>query len=319
MNTLRQRYRLLAAVMMVAAVGCLLFWWLAVRPYRLQVEDELQSLDKKRTSLRQRGWSQDRAALEQLLQARTERLEGSGPATPGLRRRAEQVRQIASAMFQERIQRDFQTPEGFVRHASNIDFREAFNALQRRLAAEDIWVAPEVLKLSEESSSPYTYQLLLQVWTLERLSEVIREHRLEVLTEARVKVRSGSGDRAAARLAFEPIVAYYLTPDHPLPCLLGIPVRARLRGQPSDVRDFLTALTAAGVFLPPVQAEIYAEDPSRPVAVAADGTGGGRVELDVTCSAFFVFPGGDTPPPLRPAGARPVAPPARGGEAAEGA
>jgi len=312
MNRMRSKYQVLAAVMLLVAVLCLLIWLVGVRPHRVRAREELGSLVDKRKSLRKRGWPLDREVLERLLGERTRLLDGAGAGAPGLKLRSEQVQQHATAMFRNRIQKEFQNPESSIRNASNIDFREAFNVLQRRLAGEGIWVAPEVLNLSEESSVPYTYQLLLQVWTLERLADLVLANHLSVLAEPTVKVRTGGGEQAAARIALQPIVAYYLESESPLPYLLGIPVRVRLSGELADVRRFLMALTAGDTFLPPVQAEVYAEDPRGLRGRADEPDSGGKVILDVTCSAFFAFPGGDTPPPAKAA-------PAAKQEAAEGA
>lgn len=301
MSSMPYRYRVLAAVMLVVMVACLLVWLLGVRPYRVRAQEEREALVEKHKSLRQRGWTQDRESLERLLGERTRLLDGAGSGQPGLKLRAEQVRQYANAMFRERIQPAFPSSEAFVRHASNIDFREAFNALQRRFASEGIWAAPEILNLSEESSNQYTYQLLLQVWTLDRLADVILAHRLRVLTDPTVTVRAGGRDQPAARISLEPLMAYYLEPESPLPYLLGIPVRVRLQGDLARVREFLLALTAEGNFLPAVEVEVYADDPRALRRRPDDADRDSQVILDVTCSAFFVVPGGEAPPPSRPA------------------
>jgi hypothetical protein len=81
-------------------------------------------------------------------------------------------------------------------------------------------------------------------------------------------------------------------------------VRLRLSGQVGEVREFVLSLTSAGNFLPPVNVELYAEDPRLAKGRPPESGGPGRVELDVTCSAFFAFPGGDAParPPTGRAG-----------------
>jgi len=298
----------LAVVMLLVAAACSLTWLLVVRPQRQRVVDGRGALAAKHTSLRQRGWTLERDKLERLLAERLRVLDGNGAGDPGLRLRSEQVRQHATSMLRDRIQKEFQSPEAFVRNASNIDFREAFTSLQRRLAEEGIWLAPEVLNLSEDSSVPYTYQLLLQVWTVGRLVDVVLENRLQVLADPKVRVRSGSGEKAAARIRVQPVEAYYLEGNSPVPTLLGIPVSLRLSGQLDDVRAFLLSLTAAGNFIPPVSVEIYAADPRARHGQGADGGAMARVEVDVTCSAFFAFPGGEVSAPApgtAAAGARP--------------
>ncbi len=317
MNKMLPRHRLLAVAMLVAMALATLAWLVAVRPLRQQRRDALAMLDDKRTSLQRRGWPLDQVKLQQLLDSRTRVLDGNGATEPGLKLRAEQVQQHATTLFRERVQKDFQNPEGFVRNASNIDFREAFTGLQRRLAGDGILVAPEVLQLAEDSSFPYTYQLLLQVWTLERLVDLVLENHLQVLTDARVKVGPAAGERAAARITMQPVVAYYLEAGSPLPYLLAVPVRLHAAGQISDVRSFVLALTATGNFLPPENVELYAEEPRLQRTRTPENGGLGRVVLDITCRGFFAFPGGFAPAPRAPAGVR--APAKEKGDAAEGA
>jgi hypothetical protein len=290
----------------VAALAALA-WLAVVRPQRQERRDGISLLAEKRTSLQRRGWPLDQGKLQQLLDSRTRLLEGNGAGEPGLKLRAEQVRQHATAMFRERVQKDFQTADGFVRNASNIDFRQAFTDVQRRLAGDGIHVASEVLHLAEDSSFPYTYQLLLQVWTLERLVDLVLENHLQVLTDAKIKVRTAAGDSAAARITMQPIVAYYLEAGSPLPYLLAVPVRIHVGGQIGDVRSFVLALTASGNFLPPENVEVYAEDPRLQSTRTPENGGPGRVVLDITCTGFFAFPGGDAAP-LRPPAAEKALP-----------
>ena len=216
MSKVLPRHRLLAVIMLIAVALAALAWLVVVRPQRQQWRDGLKLLDEKRSALQRRGWTLDQAKLQQFLDSRMLVLDGNGAAEPGLKLRAEQVQQHAAAMFRERIQKGFQTPDGFVRNAANIDFREAFTDLQRRLAGDGIHLAPEVLHLSEDSSLPYTYQLLLQVWTLDRLVDLVLENHLQVMTDPKAKVRTATGELPAARITMQPIVAYYLEAASPL-------------------------------------------------------------------------------------------------------
>jgi hypothetical protein len=308
MNQMLPRHRLLAVIMAIVAALAMLAYWAVVRPLRQQRGEGLALLDETRTELQRRGWPLDQEKLQQLLDSRTRALEGSGTAQPGLKLRAEQVQRHATSMFNQLVQKDFQTADGFVRNAANIDFREAFTDLQRRLAGEGIQLAPEVLRLAEDSSLPYSYQLLLQVWTLERLIDLVLENHLQVATDPKVKVRTGAGEQPAASITMQPIVAYCHEAASPLPYLLAVPVRVRLTGQIDEVRSFMLALTSTGNFLPPEHVELYAEDPRVQRTRTLENGGPGRVVLDLTCSSFFTFPGGDAPPLRAPASAKkPVA------------
>ena len=64
-----------------------------------------------------------------------------------------------------------------------------FNRLQQKLAARNIRLAPRVLHLAEDSSSPYTYQLMLQAWTLDLLTDLILDSGLRIRTDPAVTVK----------------------------------------------------------------------------------------------------------------------------------
>lgn len=293
MKTWSPRHRALALVALLLAALASCAWLFVVRPLRQGVEETAAALVEKRNSLRKRGWPLEPDHLASLLADRRRVLEGDGQrGDPGLTARSEQVLARATAMFRERVRKQFGTDETFLRNASNIDFQEALDALRRRCLAENIRLAPEVLNLSDETSTPYTYQLLLQVWTVDRLVDLVLDHRLRVGTDPGIRARAGDHEHPAAKIRVQQIKAYYTDSDSRQPYALEVPVQMTLRGEMGDVRRFLLALVTAPDFLPPVRFEFYAADP----AEAGRGSGieaqAAEVLLDVTCSAFFAFPQG---------------------------
>ena len=287
-------YRTLGASTLFVIVACWVSWFLLVRPLRQAVRDSREEVASKRRSLTKRGWPLQRQKLEGLLAERKRLLEGDGKDDPGLEARSEQVLYHATSMFRERIRQSFASELSFVKNASNIDFREAFNHLLRQAAAKNIWLSPKVLNLSEETSSPYTYQMLLQVWTVERLLDKVLDARLLVAAHESEKVKVGNYVHPAAKVEVQPIKAYYLTADGGQPYLLEVPVRLMLKGRINDVRNFLATLTAAPDFLPPMHVEILAEAPKPAKRKKEDETmGPDDVRMHVICSAFFAFPYGE--------------------------
>lgn len=293
MNGMLPKHKTLIAAMTAVLLLCACGWILLVRPRQQLVNEGIETLSRKRESLRKRGWPLDRERLEVLLEERRRILEGDGRALAGLNARSEQVLHHATSLFRPQIQSRFGSDELFVRNASNIDFREAFNQLQHRCAGEGIWLAPEVLNLSETASTPYTYQVLLQVWTLDRLVDLVLDHRLLVAAHGGVEVSAGRRRHPAAGISMRPVKAYYLSAGSRQPYLVEIPVHMRLEGDLADVRQFLGSLVTETDFIPPMHAEIYAADPGDDANRTDTGVLIQRVTLDVVCSSFFQFPFAD--------------------------
>jgi hypothetical protein len=287
------QHKQLAVVMAVVAVACLGVYFFVVAPRKREnaaLREEAATLRKR---LRKAGWPLRADRLEAALADMKKRLEGppgrklDNPDAEGVKARAERVLAHAGAMFAPRIRRQFGTTEDFILNVSRLDFQMEFNRLQQKLSAAGIHLSPKLLGLAEDSSSPYTYQLMLQVWTLDLLADLLRDSGLAVCTNPAVTVRGESGKHPAARITMLPPVAYTVRRDDERPYLLEFPVRLQLTGTVEAAMKFIRSLTAGGNFLPVGHMQIFTEPPPRPDLRKGGTIQVDTIRIDLECSAFF--------------------------------
>jgi hypothetical protein len=289
-----QQHKTLALCVILFLVAVLAVSLLVLRPRAQEVATAREEMTTLHGELEKTGWPLDSERLTRLLEETQRRLEGprgrteTDPRTAiGVRNRAEAVLRASTAMFDGRIKEFFGTPEDFVREVSRLDYQEEFNQLERRLHADDIILAEEMLGLGENTSSAFTYQLLLQIWTLDELLKLVTANRLRPVKDAKVTISTDTGRRQASKLTILPVRAYYLHMKDKEPYLLEMPVRMTLAGEANDVCGFLRALHGTGKFFPVSHLELSTENP----ALRRPGDDGvlrvGRVVVNIECSTFF--------------------------------
>ncbi|MCK5803851.1 MAG: hypothetical protein KAI66_13505 [Lentisphaeria bacterium] len=263
-------------------------WVLFVRPMKKELEKVRDDWEKRQTRLLREGWPLNPGKLEALRESYRARLDGKG-SDAGIKARSDAVALRSSSMFDERIRTSFGTRGDFMKAVSRLDYQTQFNRVFRELAKEDVLLAPDELKLSEDSSSPYVYQLVLQVWTLEMVVRHALDQGLKVAAAETAKVRVGNRDVPAAKVTVLPVRAYYAQAKDADPYVLEMPVRMTVSGGVDQCRAFLRQLTSEGTFLPISHLQLYADDPSRPEYERRGSVKIDKVRMEVECSAFFLF------------------------------
>ena len=289
-----QQHKNLAACVILFLAAALAVYLFILRPRAQEVANAREAMTTLQSDLEKTGWPLDSERLTRLLDETQRRLEGpkgkqeTDPRTAiGVRNRADAVLRSSTSMFDGRIKEFFGTSEDFVREVSRLDYQEEFNQLERKLRADDIILAEELLGLGDNTSSTSTYQLLLQIWTLDEVLKLAGANRLRPMKDAKVTISTDTGKRQASKLTVLPVKAYYLDLKDKEPYLLEMPIRMTLIGEMNDFCEFLRALHAAGKFYPVSYLELTTENPSlkRP-----DDDGVlrvGRVIVNIECSAFF--------------------------------
>ena len=292
MNEWPTQHRFLAVVMILLMLGSVAGFLLVARPKFAELEEERAAIRDKRGRLAKTGWPLDVKRLEALLQEMKTRLQGDGEREPEdardavcIKSRAALVLRDSTAVFNPKIKKFFGTTEDFMKGVSRLDYQEDFNRLEQALTGRGIVLDEEVLNLGEDKSSLYTYQLVLQVWTLEILTDMVAKHNM---TFSQVPVAPKQDGRPAARLTVLPVRAYFLSQEEKEPFVLEFPVGMTLHGQLEDVVEFLRTLQAKDTFLPVSHLELRTDDPG---ASEYFGKGGrvnvDRVRVELECSAFF--------------------------------
>lgn len=293
------QHRNLAIVLAIAVLVVGLVYMFFSRPKKRDVAGLRRELEDKQMRLVRRGWPLNSERLRELLQEMNRKLDGKGKRVPkhardakGIRNRADLVVRECTATFDAKIREQFGTTEDFMKGVSRLDYQEEFNRLTQEFANEGIVLDERILKLGEETSSPYTYQLVLHIWTVEMLVKLALEHHLTFVTDASA-IASGlkERDRSPARITVMPMQAYLVGLSDKRPYLLEFPVRMGLEGTLANVGTFLGALQIEERFLPCSHFELTTRQPMK-----AKVTEGGRVRVDqvvveLECCSFFSIPG----------------------------
>jgi hypothetical protein len=275
-----------------------------VRPLASKVRADRNYIAATRNTLNKGGWPLDPERLGSLLEMKRLELEGTGKGgktardVTGMRNKSRLLLREATSTFKDRIQRYFEHTSDFVRDISRLDFQDEYNNLDQKLSGRNIFLAADVLRLGEKTTSPHTYQLVLQVWTVDRLAELALNAGLQFQQVENVVVEDERGaGRRPARIQVQPVRAYASPTGEPY--LFEFPVRLGLTGTPDQVFQFLTSLHGENTFLPVARMEITAlpgfRDDQRETAM-----GIAALAIDVECSSFFQLIDDIADQPVRP-------------------
>ena len=300
---LPQHRRLSGAMIAVVACSLLAYLFLA-RPRSKDVADIRHALEDKQRRLARAGWPLDAERLEALdanmkrqLEGNSRRRPGTAREATGTRSRAELVFREATSNFDSKVEELFGSTELFVKGVSRLDYEEEFSRLKQGLEAKGIFLAEEILNLGESTSSPYTYQLVLQVWTLDMLVNLALENQLQLVSAPGVSVASRAGEKRAAQVVVLPMRAYYLDRDDDEPYVLEFPVRMSLECRLHNLVEFLQCLHAEGRFLPVRHMELFTGYPGDQRCLENGHVRVEQLRVELECSTFFRLR--DTPPALR--------------------
>ena len=259
-----------------------------VHPLHARIRDNDEQVDKRRKLLQSSGYPLDSALLEKELGHLKRRIEG-GDGEPGIKATSEAALVQATRTFMERIVTGHRSPDMLRQHAARALFQDHFSRIAIKLAERGTHLAPTVLGISDESSSPYIYQLILQAWTVERFADLAEAEGLVIATVGDTEVEHGGRKVKAADIRLLPVRGYTLGEEDKTPYLVEFPVQATLLGDLPQIKSFLRKLTAGGNFLPATHVEIYTDDPGLPVYHDGQRAKVDKVRVRVRCSSFLVL------------------------------
>jgi len=268
------QHRTLAAVVLFLAVMAGLFCFLVLRPKWQSVKDSREQVLTKQAELKKHGWPLDPERLRALLEAKQKYERRTATLS-------EDVVQQATSMFDRKIRMFFGTPEDFRVEVSLLDYQEEFDQITRRFRQQDVVLEESILGIGETSSSAYTYQLVLHLWTMESLLDLVLKHNLRPTTDASVTVQTDRGRKQAAMVTCLPMESYILDPGDKTPYIIEFPLRLTVRGKLEDFCALLRALHADGNYFPISNVEL------RKVVPPANLPALDVVEISMVCSSFF--------------------------------
>lgn len=264
--------------MVIAAIA---LYFLMLRPQALDVEDIRSSRDSLLKDLAEMtketpyphdvNWLKSKVkSAETRLNGTTRKRDDGTEYNTGLIALSAQVLEHATSMFDERIKREYTDISTFMNQVSRIVYRDELDELTRRLSDKQIILAPEVLGIGEDSDEEETYQLLLKVWTIDRIVSVVEKNglyvqRRQLASAGEAPVRTpfglGGGGRFASEITVLPTRSYILHKDDKAPYVLEFPIQIRVQGSLPTVCNAIRDLQADGNFLTVNRIVLETENP----------------------------------------------------------
>ena len=283
-----QMHKNLATLVLFAVLAFTVGYIIFIRPKQKDVARLQAEADELQKTLQAKGWPLDGTRLESLFDERSRELKR-------LVDRSNEIPGQSTAMFDIKIKKDFESREGFRNNVTRLDFQEQFIQIEQAFKEKGVVFYPAVLNLSENTDSPYTYQLMLQLWTLQAILDLALTNDLRPLLVNPPKVEGASrdGNIRVSQVTVLPLKAYFTSAEEKEPYLLEFPIQLVVQGKLSGLVGFLRALHADDNFYPVTNLELRKAVPGRNRALAD------QIEADIQCSSFYRLR--DTAPRVSPA------------------
>ena len=292
MITWPSQHRNLAAIVGVILAAFVAGYVLLIRPKQQEVAQTRTEMETLQTKLVQKGWPLDSSRLEKLREEKSKELAR-------FVKLSDDVLQDATRMFDPKITSLFENADNFRNNVSRLDYKEEFIQAEQHFRDQGVIFGEDVLKLSENSDSPYTYQLVLQLWTLRSLTDLALKYGLRPAVDPRVRTEGDVSAASApiAKLTVLPMKAYVSYPGEKEPYLLEFPIRMVLVGHLENLCNFLRALhgpasLAASPDAKPAELPEHNFFPVSRLEVHKAMPSWGQpspdqIEADIQCSSFY--------------------------------
>lgn len=269
--------------LILAQCLCAFFILKAHKEELAEVEDDLATMHSR---LRKVDMPLDADKLESFLNTLKKELEGkAGGDSKSLRRLGNDAFSRAGATFSEQIEKGYGSVADFIKNVSKLDYQSEYNRILTELKEKKVLLSPDVLTLKEEMPTPYNYQPLIQIWSVEKIVNACLESGIAICS-----VESGGRKKSnVAQVSVLPMKAYFVSADSLRPYLLEFPVSISVEGSIEQCYALLDSLNTDKLFIPPTAFELYALPPSG-VAGGDDGfLKSGVIRMKLVCSAFVVI------------------------------
>ena len=311
------QHRNLLLIVLFIVIACAAATY--IRLYPLWVEytelrDEKESIEAK---LLKSEWPKEPGRLNGYLQNFTKRLEGTeknkrskaktndkandkdkdkdngdvadneNEKDKGLVAETAEVIKNATSMFNKRIDNEYESTAVVIQKASQTDYKDQFNTLDNYLEGKGINIDNTVFGMSETTTEPLKYQMLLKLWTVKEIVDCAIDAKMIVINRPSP---SGQGKRVGM-ITVKPMQSYYINANDAEPYLLEFPVYIELIGTLENFSKFTDSLFSEGRFLAMSQIELTANPPSlrNPPKPNKDGDIYSKIiTARITCSSFFL-------------------------------
>lgn len=293
MNGIKNIHKVLAALTVLVIAGQIIAYFYILAPGDKDVKKAEGSLNMSKSELRRNAWPSDIKVLRGIKQKYQDRLEGTEDGK-SMAQLTEKTMSLAGSTFSSVISRDYSSITEFMRNASRLDYQAEHSRAFSDMAKRGFILAPESVGLDENDPSPYIYQLMLHLWTVEKLVSMAADSGLvlqAVPQPSRSSRRqiSSQPKEPEANLSVLPMKTY-TTGNGRKPYLLEFPVRIKLKGSLPQTLKFLSDLQQNNAFIPASSFEMFAVPPET-IVPSNDGTiVPGMLHLNLICSSFLPLP-----------------------------
>ena len=280
MSSWPNRNRRLFVVCGVAFVVLVIWNLFFISPLRRNYRDMRNTVRQKEEQLDAAGWPKDEQALIRQLDAASRTLNGDEEQSlQGLTQVTEDIIDLASATFRERIEMNF--PDGivaFMNGVTKIDYKLLYDNVAAEFAKQGVTLDASYFGLTDDSQEPI-WRMMFKLWTAEELVGLAAKNHLSIVSD----------DKGIAQVRALTPICYALTEgEEAEPYLLEFPIRITVEGSSHDLLVFINDLQSDQRFLPVKQISVRTLPPPIP-------EDGGDVTISLlrstlTCSAFFKLP-----------------------------
>jgi hypothetical protein len=275
------QHRTALTILLLALLATGGVYFFVIRPRAVEVADvrdgcEDLSADLKKAT-KETQYPLDAERLQTMLNSAKSRLDGvrrkrsdGVEVNTGLVATANRVLERATGMFDERIKSEYTEVGTFMNQVSRIIYRDELDRLRTDLQGKRVYLDDQILGIGEDSDTEETYQLLLKIWTVERLVDIlVNKNRLAIQTRRLAPAEGETnripfgmrGGRSASEITVLPTKAYILHEDDKEPYILEFPIRVRFSGTVDSVCEAISDLQKDGNFLTANRFVLEAESP----------------------------------------------------------
>lgn len=284
--------KMLTITLFIAVVAIFLYYFF-IQPIATDVNSKKSIIADKKSKLSKTKWPLDVQRLTKLLEMKHNELVGTNSTkfakdATGIKQRANLVLSESTKMFDNRIKKLFKEPADFLDEASRLDYQEEFNMVEDVLATRGIFVAEEVLNLSEDTNSAHIYQLILQIWGVDFLTKIVSENQMR-FAKSDITVKNVNGKMIkVSKIKVMPVKKCFLYESSGV-YLYEFPYKIVLHGKASNLNKLLSSLQKEGNFIPVSNFQIFV-----PPLLIKRGSSiyiePGTMTVELVCSFFFRKP-----------------------------
>ncbi|MBR0459781.1 MAG: hypothetical protein IJJ26_11145 [Victivallales bacterium] len=277
-------HKILAAVALFLAALEVLFVFFVLLPLQEEMEDVHSDVESKFAQLKDHKWPMDGQKLQAYLNELQSSLDGKGKgkgASRSVREISQEALNKASGTFKGLLTQNYGSVADFLRGVSRLDYQAEYVRITKELKERGVTLSPSTLHLGEDVNTPYIYQSVMQLWTVERLVLLALDNGLAFAPAPNLR-------NAAAAVMVQPVCAWFETSQQTVPYLVEFPIRLVVEGTLENCEKFLDGLQEGENFLPVRRFEVQSVPPQLQ-GDSSEKLLPCKIRMTLECSSFLAL------------------------------